>query len=431
MASHSTSSDLEYDFVQTPSEDYFCPVTYEILKNPQQTSSCCGNHISRAAADLLKREGKPCPMCKKGQLQTTDDLFFKRQVLALKIRCSNKALGCDWVGELGQVEQHLKAGSLEGECQYVFVTCPHDCGIQGQRRLLYEHQTKQCMKRPFNCQYCDKRATYENITSEHWSQCQKYPVQCPNECGEAAIERGFLQRHLHQHCPLQEVECKFSYAGCGMKTQRSKMQEHMDQSKDQHLEVLAESVRDIKIQFQAVRIQFQALSLAVSELMPRPKFIAPPEIVLYDFEQSKTNKIKFYSPSFYSHIGGYKMCLRIQPNGWGSGEGTHVGVTLYVMRGEFDDHLQWPFRREVKVQLINQRDGGEHMERKVVAWNYFATTDLTKCFSRVLEGERAECGWGLSQFISHSDLCRPEEGKEYLKNDSLKFTVLHVALLEN
>ena len=376
MASHSTSPDLEYDFVQTPSEDYFCPVTYEILKDPQQTNSCCGNHISRAAADLLKREGKPCPMCKIAPLQTTDDLFFKRQVLALKVRCSNKALGCDWVGELGKVEQHLKAGSLEGECQYVVVVCP-------------------------------------------------------NECGEAAIERGFLQRHLHQHCPLQEVECKFSYAGCGMKTQRSKMQEHMDQNKDQHLEVLAESVRDIRIQFQALMIQFQALSLAVSELMPRPKFIAPPEIVLYDFEQSKNNKIIFYSPSFYSHIGGYKMCLRIQPNGWGSGEGTHVGVSLVMMRGEFDNHLQWPFRGEVKVQLINQRDGGEHMERKVVVGNDIATTDLTKYISRVLEGERAECGLGLSQFISHSDLYRPEEGKEYLKNDSLKFNVPHVALLEN
>ena len=127
------------------------------------------------------------------------------------------------------------------------------------------------------------------------------------------------------------------------------------------------------------------------------------------------------------------MCLRIQPNGWGSGEGTHVGVTLYMMRGEFDDHLQWPFRGEVKVQLINQRDGGEHMERKVMKKNDYVRRDLTKYFSSVLEGERAKYGWGLSQFISHSDLCRPEEGKEYLKNDFLKFTVLHVALyiLEN
>ena len=205
----------------------------------------------------------------------------------------------------------------------------------------------------------------------------------------------------------------------------------MDQSKDQHLEVLAESMRDIKIQFQAVRIQFQALSLAVNELIPRPKFIAPPKIVLYDFEQSKNNDSIFYGPPFYSHIGGYKMCLRIRPNGWGDGEGTHIAVGVNMMRVEFDDHLQWPFRGEVKVQLSNQRDGGEHMERKVVEENDYVGTDLTKPFSRVLEGERAEYGWGSSQFTSHSELCRLEEGKEYLKNDSLKFKVLHVTLLKN
>ena len=280
-------------------------------------------------------------------------------------------------GGAGQVEQHLKAGSMEGECQYVVVVCP-------------------------------------------------------NECGEAAIERGFLQRHLHQRCPLQEVECKFSYAGCGMKTQRSKIQEHMDQNKDQHLEILAESVRDIRIQFQALMIQFQALSLAVIELMPKQKFIALPEIVLYNFEQNKNNENIFYSLPFYTHIGGYNMSLRIQPNGWGEGEGTHVGVSLVTMRGEFDDHLQWPFRREVKVQLINQRDGGEHMERKLVVGNDDVRSDLTEPFRRVLEGDWAKYGWGFDQFISHSDLYRPEEGKEYLKDDSLKFKVLHVyvSLLE-
>ena len=421
MASHSTS--LWYDFVEKPSEDYYCPVTFEILKDPQQTNSCCGKHISRAAADLLKREGKPCPMCKKAPLQTANDLFFKRQVLTLKIRCSNKALGCEWVGELGQLEQHLKAGFMEGECQDVFVACPNDCGVQVQRRLLYEHKTGRCIKRPFNCQYCDKKATYDNITNEHWSQCQKCPVQCPKECGEAVMERRFLQRHLDQHCPLQEVECQFSYAGCGVRTQRSKMQEHMDQSKDQHLELLAENVRDI-------RIQFQALSQAVSELMPRPKFIAPPEIVFYNFEQRKNNEIDFYSQSFYSHIGGYKMCLQILPNGWDDGEGTHVAVAVYMMRGEFDDSLQWPFRGEVKVQLINQRDGGKHLESKVLEENDYVTTNLTKYFSRVLEGDRAKSGWGCDQFISHSYLYRPEQGIEYLKNDSLKFKVPHIAVLE-
>ena len=130
------------------------------------------------------------------------------------------------------------------------------------------------------------------------------------------------------------------------------------------------------------------------------------------------------SPSFYTHIGGYKMCLSVDANGWRHSEGTHVGMSVYMMRGEFDDHLQWPFKGVVKVQLINQREGGDQVEEEVVS-------EGAKCESvlcRVLEGDRAKSGWGLSKFISHSDLYKPEEGKEYLKNDMLKFKVSSVTL---
>ena len=47
-------------------------------------------------------------------------------------------------------------------------------------------------------------------------------------------------------------------------------------------------------------------------------------------------------------------------------------------------------------------------------------------FQRVTEGERAERGWGLPQFISHADLYKPEKGKEYLLNDTLIFRVTKV-----
>ena len=42
---------------------YFCPVTFELLIDPVQTNFCCGNHLSRAVAEQLQAEGKPCPLC--------------------------------------------------------------------------------------------------------------------------------------------------------------------------------------------------------------------------------------------------------------------------------------------------------------------------------------------------------------------------------
>ena len=409
MASNDTA--LEYDFVEKPSKEYFCPVSFELLTDPQQTSSCCGHHLSRAAADRLKRERDACPLCNDQPLKTTDDPFFWRQVMALKVRCSNKALGCEWVGGLGELEEHMKVGSVEGKCEYVNVVCPFKCGEQVQRRSLGVHKADKCVKRPFTCQHCSHKGTYEEVTRDHLLQCQKYPVKCPNKCCEEDIERRFLKRHLNQDCPLQEIECEFSYAGCEAKMQRRMMQEHMDDNVKQHLHIVA-------MHGKTIMAYLKTLSLALTKIAPQPTFIPPPEIVLEKFEEHKIKSDRWYSPSYYTHIGGYKMCLNIEANGWGGGKGTHVGVAVYMMRGEFDNHLQWPFKGVVKVQLINQREGGDHVE-----WNIVKED---KGFLRVIEGVRSRTGHGLSNFISHSDLYKPEEGKEYLKNDALKFKITTV-----
>ena len=423
MASHWAS--FAYDFVKKPSDEYFCPITFEILKDPQQTKFCCGKHLSRVAADSLKREGKPCPICKRAPLQTSDDMFFQKQVLALMVRCNNKALGCKWEGELGKLEQHLMAGSAEGECQYASVACPNECGIQLQRRSLYKHKTKQCIKPQSICQYCNEKAANARISNEHWSQCQKYPLQCPNKCEEKAIERCFLKRHLDQHCPLREIECKFSYAGCEVRTQRRKMQEHMDQSRDEHILALADYVKMLS---ENLHIH----SLALAKLAPHPIFIVPPLIRMDDFEQKKQNNVTWYSPSFYSHVGGYKMCISVFVNGYGKGEGTHIGMGIFMKRGEFDDHLKWPFKGKIQIHLINQRKGGEHVEwRSKINEHQLTKTILNKHFSRVLEGERAAGGWGFETVISHSDLYKPKEGKEYLKNDTLEFKISQITLLDS
>ena len=55
------------------------------------------------------------------------------------------------------------------------------------------------------------------------------------------------------------------------------------------------------------------------------------------------------------------MCLRVDANGYGVCKNTHVSVYLYMMRGEYDDSLKWPFRGDIIVQLLNQvEDCGHH-----------------------------------------------------------------------
>jgi TNF receptor-associated factor 4 len=416
MASNEESNS-EFDFVGKPSEEYLCPVTLEVLLDPVQTNSCCGNHLSRAAAQKLEAEGKPCPLCKKKPLRTTEDKFFRRKVRQLKVRCSNKSAGCDWVGELGELDNHLKPGSVERQCDFFNVECPLRCGGRIKRCNLKKYQSSKCNKRPFTCLYCEYKATHEKVVHVHLPKCQRYPKICPNECSTVKIERRFLQCHLQEECPLEKMQCEFSFAGCQAKVERKSMKEHLDNSKDDHLKLTASECKNLGN-------QLTNLMVALSKITPKPSFIPPPDIIMTHFERKQKDDESWFSPGFYTHIGGYKMCLKIDANGWAIGKGTHVSVFVYTMKGEFDSHLKWPFKGEITVELVNQKEGGVKYEKTPV--KHTNPDERDEYFQRVTEGDRAEKGWGQKKFISHSDLYNPEEGKEYLVNDTLIFRVTNV-----
>ena len=49
------------------------------------------------------------------------------------------------------------------------------------------------------------------------------------------------------------------------------------------------------------------------------------------------------------------MCLRLYPFGDGAGRGTHL--SLFMMKEDFDEILEWPFKHNVTFQLLNQNGG--------------------------------------------------------------------------
>ena len=65
-----------------------------------------------------------------------------------------------------------------------------------------------------------------------------------------------------------------------------------------------------------------------------------------------------YSRKFSHHNNGYKMCLNVCAGGEGDGEGTHLSIFLYLMKGPHDDNLKWPLRvntlASLLVKLLNQ-----------------------------------------------------------------------------
>ena len=114
--------------------------------------------------------------------------------------------------------------------------------------------------------------------------------------------------------------------------------------------------------------------------------------------------------------------MRVDANGGVSGKGTHVSVYVYLMKGENDDILTWPFNCDITIQLLNWREDSGHVEDTVSHYN--APIENR---TRVTQEDRANNGWGYHQFIPHSDLYyNITNNTEYINNDILCFVVSKV-----
>ena len=203
---------FDCEFVEKPPKaiQSECPVCLLVLRKPYQ-ATCCGFGFCSVCIERVRADNKPCPCCKEESFDCFEDKRLKRSLNEYRVHCTNKKQGCQWVGELGGLENHLNSTlshdkQLEG-CQFTEVQCLH-CAKPFQRSNVEVHQNDQCLKRPFSCEYCkDRDSTYEDVTTNHWPVCGSYPVQCPNNCSSETIKRQDLDSHVASDCPLTIIDC--------------------------------------------------------------------------------------------------------------------------------------------------------------------------------------------------------------------------------
>ena len=145
--------------------------------------------------------------------------------------------------------------------------------------------------------------------------------------------------------------------------------------------------------------------------------IPPIDFTMQDFEQHKTDGDIWVSPSFYTHPKGYRMCLGVCANGYRDGEGSHISVYIYLLWGEFDNYLKWPFQGDAAVQLLNQLEDKRHHEAMV-------SPGISVERPTALYSASSGAGGGCQQFIAHSELgYNATKNCQYLKFDCLHFRV--------
>jgi len=335
---------FDCEFVIAPPRSLECPVCLLTVREPH-VISCCGNQFCRTCIQQILNDSKPCPLCSEPNFTTFLHKGVMREVNSLMVRCPQKEIGCDWEGELGQLQQHMNPGvKTQGKgCGFVLVDCVYKCGEQFPRREIQEHELEECLRRPIEVQISSlarklKGAVVENqflkkdfseklnivIAENQAIRAENQAIRAENQATKAAVlENQFLNKELSEKL----------------------------------VAVVAEN-QTIKAENKALQGRVKQLqsscALLESCFTPTPPFY----FTLNNVKHYMQEDLKWWSPHFYSHAGGYKLHFGIHPNGFGSAKGTHLSLFVSIMQGEYDDQLQWPFRGKLTIQMLESETWG-------------------------------------------------------------------------
>ncbi len=304
--------------------------------------------------------------CPDHKVQVFHDKLAGRLIFTQQVRCPTKDTfnaACPWSGQYSQVTSHLD------DCTFV----PSAARVAMQNAML---------------KAADRRAVqkYEELKKETAHQISQVKKESDDKVN--AMERLLNQRNHTLMEKNDELETR--------------------------LNNLAAQLAELRVTTTASAVVHAASSSTVIAEEP-PRFYDGTLLwkitnwsIKYQRAKSNLNHHFLESPPFYTSKDGYKMRMRLYPNGDREGKGTHVSVYLQIMKGEFDAILPWPFRRKITVMLLDQSNEVHHIDA-------FRPNSLSNSFHR----PEQECNRaiGMPMFIPQEYLNR----YAYLRDDTMFF----------
>ena len=462
MATFTEYGGYEYSFVNNPPDRCMCKICQLPSRDAYMTGHCCrGLTICKTCLNRWQKNAgnRKCPVCRKEQGGFNKNYPIEREVNSLHIYCTNKEKGCEWQGELNDINNHLN--NSKG-CMFAVVKCSNKCGKMMQRRYLIIHVKTKCPRRKVNCQYCHDTGEYRFIEGWHKKECLKLPLPCPNKCEVESVFREDLEAH-RKECPLEMIQCEYYGMGCEVRMARKDQEEHDNENMKEHLRMtnheltdtqvqvakltstkdqLAAELTDTKVQLVAAlkqtanltailmnahlgpstvasRVNIRSVHLdSMAEIFKCGNQTCPVTIKMSQYSIKRRDETEWCSDPFCTHNKGYKMYCKVYSAGVGDGKGTHLSVYMILMKGPHDDELTWPLRGTFKVTLLNQISDSEH-HSITVAYDEDAPDDI----GIIIDSENEDDGWGHPEFISNKDLNKITPTHQFLKDDSLFFQV--------
>ncbi len=192
--------------------------------NSNSMKSCgCSKSFCKTCIDPIYNGTKRiCPGCNVPFTNIVQDGITRLRLMDpdKKVRCiqsDGKGNICKaWEGSLRDIDQQHLNPSIDNElegCLYLLLNCDF-CEKQFCRKSMVDHK-RNCPKRPYSCDYCNKYSSdYTDVTTKHLQSCPSSPDVI--------------------------VKCPFNYAGCSVSMPRKALDDHNREHMMHHMTLIAE-----------------------------------------------------------------------------------------------------------------------------------------------------------------------------------------------
>ena len=409
-----------------------CNICYALMREPLIVV-CCGEHFCKICIEKIQKAGKPCPLCREESFQTYPQKKVERKILDQQVFCRNKDQGCEWKGELRNLEGHINLTECpkENECGYQKVACSLGCGESHERRLVKQHETESCTKRSSEQKIeviFKKFNEVEKVVtpllgrmeqSEETLQQQAQEITAVNQKikDELLVKMEGLEQKLKEvqqemMATNQKIKKEYEEKFEKLHNELAAANRKIDEHEKGELEEVKQKTEEIKRKAETLEEENGQLKTALRRveddmldmLMPVP----PLDFTVDNFSFLKSQNIEWHSPPFFisrEKDKRYKFSLWVQANGTGAAKGKYMSVFVLPLRiSDPNKDLKWPIDK-IKMKISLLRVSGENdLSREIEIENYKQVTKGSR-------GTEAQLGAGAGNFIPLSDV------KHYMEQD--------------
>ena len=112
----------------------------------------------------------------------------------------------------------------------------------------------------------------------------------------------------------------------------------------------------------------------------------------------------------------------------GVAAGTHVSVYVYLMKGQYDDGLPWPFTANIMLQIVNQSGDQYHLNTDIPFY-CDAAADVSQKPNPPAPDRSGAGGSPFCEFMPHNAVESTSSNKQYIKSNCLKLRLSKIVMI--